>query len=110
MADGEDGVGLILMAAGIFAGLFVFIATMYSLSQAVLTEGRTRRAHVAAIVAVLAVMGALSFHAVGLARILSLPLIGAAIWTFQAERGAFRVFPVLLLLFGLIVLAGFVVL
>lgn len=102
--------GLILLVTGIFGGLFLFIATIYSTAQAILTEGWTRRAHLAAIACVLLLMAALAEHLIGLARILAVPLIAASIWTFTVERGAYRIFPLLHLAFAVIVLAGFVAL
>ncbi|MEO0823893.1 MAG: hypothetical protein AAF074_26225 [Pseudomonadota bacterium] len=100
--------GLMLLVIGIFAGLFVFIATTYSLAQAMLTEGRLQIAHLAALLATCAVMAALYMGYVPVARILALPLLGISLWTFWLEERWFKVFPMLHQLFAVVVLLGFV--
>ncbi len=100
----------ILMITGVFAGIAVCMATLYSASQAMLREGRRRLAHVAAVVAMLAVMGALLEREVGIARALALPLLGVAIWAFVVEEGWYRLFPALMQLFAIVLLAGAVAL
>jgi len=100
----------ILMIVGVFAGISVCMAFFYSVAQAMMREGTARRAHLAALVAMLAVMGALLEREVGLARTLSVLLLPAAIWTFTVERGWYRIFPVLMQVFALVLLAGWVAL
>lgn len=75
-----------------------------------LSEGRIRLAHLAAIVAVLAVMAALQYANVPLARLLALPLLGIALWTAYLEERWFKVFPVMHQLFAIALIAGFVAL
>lgn len=100
--------GLMLLVIGIFTGLFVFIATTYSLSQAILEHGSRRWVHLALLISVLAVMGALQFGSVPAARILAAPLLALAVWATVIEAGWFRVFPILHQLFAVVLLAGLV--
>lgn len=100
----------ILIIAGLFAGIGVFIATAYSLSQILLLEGRGRAAHAACLIMTLIVMGALMERAIPIARVAAIPMLLVASWCFAIERGWFRVFPVLLQIFAAIVALGFVVL
>lgn len=100
----------ILMIVGVFAGISVSMATLYALAQVLTREGVRRRAHLASLLAVLAVMAALLWREVGLARLLAWPLLAAALWATVAERGWYRVFPVLLQLFAAVLIAGAVAL
>ncbi|MEM9782527.1 MAG: hypothetical protein AAF899_08635 [Pseudomonadota bacterium] len=100
--------GLMLLVVGIFGGLFIFIATTYSLAQAILTEGRLRWVHLALLLAVMAVMAALQFGSVTAARMLSAPLLVLAIWASVIEERWFKLFPLLHQIFAVIVLVGFV--
>ncbi|MGF1551721.1 MAG: hypothetical protein ACFBWO_04360 [Paracoccaceae bacterium] len=102
--------GLLLLVAGIFAGLFVCLATLYSLAQAIMGEGSVRWAHVGAILGVLAVMTALELGSVPAARLLALPLLGLALWCAYLEERWFKVFPVLHQLFAAVLIAGLVAL
>ena len=81
---------------------------MYSLTQIVLLRGWPRIAHVASLVLILAVMAALMERAVPLARILALPLAGAAFWTLVIEPRWYRIFPILVILFAALLIAGYV--
>ena len=98
----------LLMIVGGFAGISVCMAMFYSVAQAILRDGSRRRGHLAVVVAVLAVMGALLEREIDLARTLAVPLLAAALWAFAVERGLYRVFPVLLQLFAGVLLAGYV--
>ncbi len=100
----------ILMITGVFAGIAVCMATLYSVSQAMLREGRRRTANIATVIAVLVVMGALLERQVDLARLLALPLLGIAVWTFVVEEGWYRIFPALIQLFAIVLIAGAVAL
>jgi hypothetical protein len=102
--------GLLILVTGIFAGLFLGIATLYSLAQAMLAEGRLRWAHLAALLAVGAVMAALQAGSVPAARLLALPLLGIALWCAYLEERWFKVFPVLHQAFAAALLAGLVAL
>ncbi len=100
----------ILLIAGLFAGIGVFIATAYSLSQILLLEGRGRTAHAACLITTLIVMGALMEREMAIARIAAIPMLIVASWCFAIEGGWFRIFPILLQIFAAIVALGFVVL
>jgi len=100
----------ILMIVGLFAGIAVCMATLYSVSQAMLAEGWVRWANLAQIGAILVVMGALLEREVGLARIAALPLLGTSLWMLVLERGWYKTFPILVIVFALCLLAGFVAL
>ncbi|GMG81200.1 hypothetical protein LNKW23_04120 [Paralimibaculum aggregatum] len=100
----------ILMIIGVFAGVAICMATLYSVAQAMMREGALRRAHAVAVIAVLAVMGALLEREVALARMLAVPLLGVAVWVFVVERGWYRIFPVMMQLFAGLLIAGYVAL
>ena len=100
--------GLLILVIGIFSGLFVAIATMYSIAQAMLTGGALRWAHLALIVATCAVMAVLYQRNVVLGQILAIPLVGVAVWTVSIEERWFKAFPLLHLAFGVVVVAGVV--
>lgn len=102
--------GLMLMVTGIFAGIAVFLATLYSLTQSFLAEGHLRRAHLLSLLGVLAIMLALQYREIWLARLLALPLIGFAAWAMAGERRWYRLFPLLHQLFAVVLLAGWVAL
>ncbi len=93
---------------GIFAGIGVFLAAMYSLSQILLLQGRGRVAHAICFGLILAVMAALMERAVPIARILSAPLILVAFWTLVLEPRWYRIFPLLVMLFALMAILGYV--
>ncbi|MGF1503135.1 MAG: hypothetical protein ACFBSD_15105 [Paracoccaceae bacterium] len=98
----------VLMITGLFAGISVCMACLYSVGQAMMEEGRTRWANLAQVIAILAVMGALLEREVEIARVLALPLFLTAVWVFAVERGWFRIFPILTQIFAGVVLAGYV--
>ena len=102
--------GVILTIAGIFAGIGVFIATMYSVSQIVLLEGRARIAHAVLITLILVVMACLVERWVPMARVLAIPLLGAAFWVAVLETRWYRIFPLLVMLFALLLILGYVAL
>ncbi|MEM6679765.1 MAG: hypothetical protein AAF675_18025 [Pseudomonadota bacterium] len=102
--------GLIILVTGIFAGLFVFMTTVYSLGQAMLSDGWIQRAHLASLLVTLVVMGALYEKQVPLARAVAFLLFAIALWTFWLEERWFKIFPVLTQLFALALIAGFVAL
>lgn len=98
----------ILIIAGLFAGIGVFMAAAYSLSQILLLEGRGRAAHATCLIMILIVMAALMEREIPIARIASIPLILSATWCFAIERGWFRIFPILVQIFAVIVALGYV--
>lgn len=100
--------GLLLLVTGIFAGLFLFIATTYSLAQAMLTEGITRWIHLALIVAVLVVMGALYEKELIIARLAAVPLFGLAFYAMWIEERWYKTFPILHQGFAAILMIGLV--
>lgn len=101
---------MVLTIAGIFAGIGVFLAAMYSVSQILLLEGRSRMAHAASLILILAVMACLMERWVGVARLLAFPLLGAAFWTLVIEPRWYRVFPILVIAFALLLIMGYVAL
>lgn len=100
----------ILMIVGVFAGIAVCMATLYSLAQAMMQEGARRWAHLAFVIAMLAVMGMLLEREVGLARMLAWPLLAVGLWAFWVERGWYRLFPLMVQLFAAVLIAGLVAL
>ncbi|MEM9145770.1 MAG: hypothetical protein AAGC57_06190 [Pseudomonadota bacterium] len=100
----------ILMIIGIFAGIAVCMATLYSLAQAMMQEGLRRWAHLAAVAMMLTVMGMLLERQVALARLFAWPLMAVGLWTFWVERGWYRIFPLLIQLFAAVLIAGLVAL
>ncbi|MEM9369503.1 MAG: hypothetical protein AAGD07_26340, partial [Planctomycetota bacterium] len=101
---------MILTIAAIFAGIGVFLATMYSVSQILLLEGRARLAHAASVVTILIVMACLMERWNETARIAAIPMLGAAFWTLVVEPRWYRVFPLLVMVFALLIILGYVVL
>lgn len=99
----------VLVIVGIFAGIGVFLANMYSLTQILLLEGRGRLAHAGSFGLVMAIMTVLYiWRDTGLAQLISLLLIPVAAWTFWIERRWYRVFPVLVMAFALALSLGYV--
>ena len=89
-------IGTILAIAGIFAGIGVFLAAMYSVTQILLQPGLLRIAHFAQLVLIFAVMAALFFwRDVSIARVLAVPLLPAALLVSVIEVRWYRVFPIL---------------
>ena len=101
---------MVLTIVGIFAGIGMFLAAMYSVSQVLLLEGWARLAHVASLIMILAVMACLMERWVETARLLALPLLGAAFWTLVVEPRWYRIFPLLVMLFALLLIMGYVAL
>ncbi|MFK7943350.1 MAG: hypothetical protein AB8B85_10635 [Paracoccaceae bacterium] len=101
----------ILLIIGIFAGIGVFLATMYSLTQVLLLEGRARYVHAAQFIVVMAIMTVLFLwrDPVG-ARVIAFALIPIAAWTILIERRFYRIFPVLIMIFALALASGYVAL
>ena len=99
---------MILTIAGIFAGIGVFLATMYSVSQILLMEGRMRVAHALQIGLILCVMACLMERWIIGARILAVPMMGVAFWVAVLEPRWYRVFPLLVMLFALLLILGYV--
>lgn len=95
---------------GIFAGIGVFLAAMYAMVQALLLEGRARWINVALFVLILIVMGALMERHVGLARVLAVPLFMVAAWAFTLEPRWYKIFPILVMVFSVILMLGHVAL
>ncbi|MEM9059976.1 MAG: hypothetical protein AAGD13_05895 [Pseudomonadota bacterium] len=101
----------ILTIAGIFAGIGVFLATMYSVTQILLLEGLPRIAHFVQLVLILTVMWSLYWwRDVVTAQIVAAPLLAAALWTSALEVGWYRVFPLLVSLFAIAMLTGYIAL
>ncbi|MEL6210657.1 MAG: hypothetical protein AAFR44_10860 [Pseudomonadota bacterium] len=100
----------ILMITGVFAGIAVCMATLYSVAQAMMQEGHRRWAHLVAVLAMLVVMGLLLEREVGLARLAAWPLLAIGAWVFVIERGWYRLFPVMMQLFAVVLIAGAVAL
>lgn len=102
--------GLMILAAGIFAGIAVSLASFYSVAQAVLAPGRTRWAHLAVLAFTFGAMAALEAGSVPAARLMAAPLLVAAVWAFTLERRWFRLFPILQQFLAVALLAGWVAL
>ncbi|MEO0430012.1 MAG: hypothetical protein AAF160_21565 [Pseudomonadota bacterium] len=102
--------GLFLLVIGIGSAVLIFFATLYSLAQAMLGDGWLQRAHLAALILTLIVMGALYEEMIPLARIAALPLLCVGMWCFWLEKRWFKVFPLLTQLFALTLVLGFVAL
>ena len=101
----------LLTIAGIFAGVGVFLAAMYSMVQVLLTGGMMRAAHFAQFVLILTVMAAMFFwRDVTAAQVIAVPLLGVALWTAVLEAGWARVFPLLVMTFALLLITGYVAL
>jgi hypothetical protein len=100
----------ILIVAGLFAGIGVFLSAMYSLSQLFLMEGRAQAAHGAMLVMILVVMALLLERYVDYARYAAVPLFLAATWCLIAEERWFRIFPLLVQIFSAILILGYVAL
>ena len=111
LEDAEGGgrvIQTILTIAGIFAGIGVFLAAMYSVGQMFLLRGWGRAAHALSLALILAVMAALMERAVPLARVLAVPLIGTAFWTLVLEPRWYRIFPLTVIAFALLLIGGYV--
>ena len=102
--------GVVLTIAGIFAGIGVFLSAMYSVSQILLLEGRARLAHAASLILILVVMACLMERWIETARIFAVPLFAAAFWTLVLEPRWYRIFPILVMLFALLLILGYVAL
>ena len=90
-------IGMIVTIAGIFAGIALMLAAMYSVTQILLLEGWPRAAHFIQLVLLLTVMWSLYWHRdVPTAQIIAVPLLGVALWTFVLEVRWYRVFPFLI--------------
>ena len=101
----------ILVIVGIFCGIGVFIATMYSMTQVLLLQGKGRIAHGLQFLIVMAIMTVLYiWRDAAMAQLIAVPLLPVAIWTFLLERRWYRIFPILIFLFALVLIAGYVAL
>jgi len=99
----------IIFIVGLFSGIGVFLAAMYSLSRVVAFEAEGKSANLAVCLSIMAIMSALFFfQSVPLARLMALPALAAAIWSIRVERRWFKVFPGLAILFAAVVLLGYV--
>lgn len=105
---GGHAIDTILTLFGIFAGVGVFLSVMYSVSQILMLEGRGRAAHAILLGLILAVMAALMERAVPLARLLAAPLAAVAFWTLVLEPRWYRVFPLIVIAFAAVLMAGYV--
>ncbi|MEO0763325.1 MAG: hypothetical protein AAFZ09_16235 [Pseudomonadota bacterium] len=97
-----------ILVVAIFSALFVFIATMYSLAQFILNEGRERWTHLAIMLVVLAIFASLELRSVVGARLLALPLFCLTLWAMWIEERWFKVFPLLQMMFAIVLLLGLV--
>lgn len=84
------------------------MAAMYSVSQVLILEGRARIAHGLHLILILTVMGALMERAEPLARMIAIPLILAAFWLLVVEPRCYRIFPLLVIAFSALLIAGYV--
>ncbi|MEM6661782.1 MAG: hypothetical protein AAF666_06350 [Pseudomonadota bacterium] len=103
-------ISTILTIAGIFAGIGMFLAAMYSMTQILLLNGTHRLAHAATLVLMLMVMGALMERWIPIARLLAVPLLGTGFWLLVLEPRWYRVFPLMIMLFALLLIMGYVAL
>lgn len=102
---------MILTIAGIFAGIGIFLAAMYSMTQVLLLSGWGRIAHGVCLALIMAIMFVLFFYnAIALAQVIAFALFGVGIWTFVLERRWYRVFPVIVMVFALMLILGYVAL
>ena len=101
---------IILTIAGIFAGIGVFLAAMYSFTQILLLRGEGRVMHGLSFLLILAVMAALMEREIAIARILAIPLCLVSIRTLMLERGLYRIMPVLVIIFAVVLMLGYVAL
>ncbi|MEM9140970.1 MAG: hypothetical protein AAGB15_14180 [Pseudomonadota bacterium] len=101
---------VILTVTGIFAGIGMFLAAMYSASQILLLTGRGRVAHAVTFGLILVVMAALMERWIDTARVSAVLLFGAAFWTLVLEARWYRVFPLLTMLFAVLLMMGYVAL
>ncbi|MGF1445116.1 MAG: hypothetical protein ACFBRM_02825 [Pikeienuella sp.] len=100
----------IQMIIGLFAGICLSIVFFYSLTQAMTREGNRQYANLAAVIGILVVMGLLFQRDVGAARVMAPALFAVGIWVFAVETGWNRVFPVLMQLFAVVLMLGWVAL
>ena len=101
-------IGTILAIAGIFAGIGVFLATMYSVTQTLLLEGWPRIAHFTLLVFTLTVMWSMFWwRDVATAQVIAVPMLAAALWTTVLEHRWYRVFPILCTLFAALLMLGY---
>lgn len=102
---------VVIIIAGIFGGIGIFLATMYSFVQVLLTEGRLRYAHAGLFILMMAIFTVLYlWRDVFAAWLISFPLIPVALWAVWLEQRWFRIFPILVLIFAVIVAMGFIAL
>jgi hypothetical protein len=102
---------VIFVIAGIFGGIGIFLATMYSFVQVLLTQGRLRFAHAGLFVLMMAIFTVLYlWRDVFAARIISLPLIPIALWAVWLEQRWFKIFPILVAIFAGIIAMGYIAL
>lgn len=100
---------MIFQIAGIFSGIGLFLCTMYSLTQILLTEGRVRIAHAVLFVLILTVMASMFFwRDVVTAQVLAWPLGIVAIWVTWEETRWYRIFPLLVIVFAATLGGGYV--
>lgn len=99
----------IITVIGIFAGIGIFLAAMYSMTQILLLERWARVAHAANFALILMMMGSLYFYrSVPAARMFAVPLIVAAFWTLIYEPRWYRVFPLIVMFFAMLMILGYV--
>ena len=101
---------VILTITGLFAGVGVFIAAIYSLSQILLLRGEGRLMHGLGFALILAVMAALMEREIGLARLLAVPLALVAGRILMLERRWYRIMPLIVIIFAVVLMLGYVAL
>ena len=100
----------VMTVIGIFAGIGVFLAAMYSVSQVLLLRGLGQVLHGISFALVLIVMGALMEREIGFARIAAAPLFLAATATLWFEPRLYKIMPALVMVFALVLMLGYVAL
>lgn len=100
---------ILQLIVGIFGGIGLFLATMYSLTQILLLEGTARYVHAAQFLLVMAIMTVLFlWRDPAGARLFSFVLVPVAAWSLWIELRWYRIFPLLILLFALALATGYV--
>jgi len=98
---------IILTVTLVFAGIGVLVATVYSASQILLTDGESRAMHALSVGLILAATAAMLGRDVELARILAALLFFVQGRMLITEQHWYRVFPILVMLFALMLMMGY---
>lgn len=100
--------GMIFLITGIFAGIGLFLATMYSVSQIILLEGRGQLAHGVLLALILFMMACLMERWLDTARLTAVAIMPTAFWVMVLEPRWYRVFPIVVMGFAGLVISGVV--